>query len=164
LLKGYTINDKIFISYAKNDHDTAFKICETIEREGLKCWIAPRDIIPGENWGKAIINGINNCRLMVMIFSENSNDSVQVLREIERAVSKKIPIIIFRISDINPSTEFEYYVSTVHWLDAVGSPIEKHIENLKGVVKGYFINVNGITSDETIVEGPKQSKKEDVIT
>jgi hypothetical protein len=125
---------KIFISYAKDDGDTAFKICQILEDSGSNCWIAPRDITPGETWGSAIIDGINSCRLMIMVFSENSNQSVQVLREIERAVHKKIPIIIFRISEIEPSKEFEYYVSAVHWLDAVSEPKDKHIENLKDVV------------------------------
>jgi hypothetical protein len=129
---------KIFISYAKNDSETAFKICDTLERSGFGCWIAPRDIMAGENWGKAIIKGINNCKLMVMVFSEDSNDSVQVLREIERAVHKKIPIILFRISDIEPSEELEYYVSAVHWLDAISDPIDQHIESLRNTVVMTF--------------------------
>ncbi len=129
---------KIFISYAKNNSETAFKICDILESSGFKCWIAPRDILPGETWGKAIISGINSCRLMIMVFSEDSNQSVQVLREIERAVHKKIPIIIFRISDIEPSEEFEYYVSAVHWLDAVSEPVDQHMENLRDVVIRSF--------------------------
>ena len=75
---------------------------------------------------------------MVMVFSEDSNDSVQVLREIERAVHKKIPIILFRISDIEPSEEFEYYVSAVHWFDAMSEPIDQHIESLRNTVVKTF--------------------------
>jgi hypothetical protein len=129
----------IFISYAAKDKETAFKICDMVEDSGYGCWIAPRDILPGQNWGKSIINGINNCKLMIMIFSEHSNESVQVLREIERAVHKEIPIVIFRISDIEPSEEIEYYVSAVHWLDATSDPLDEHIDDLREVVTGYLL-------------------------
>ncbi len=115
---------------------------------------------PGETWGKAIINGINSCRLMIMVFSEDSNQSVQVLREIERAVHKKIPIIIFRISDIEPSEEFEYYVSAVHWLDAVSEPVDQHIENLKDVVirsfKEEMVSNSNIDPKNPIRTEPKE--------
>ena len=140
----------IFISYAQNDKDTAFKICDMLEGVGFGCWIAPRDILPGQNWGKSIIKGINDCKLMIMVFSEHSNESVQVLREIERAVHKKIPIIIFRIADIDPSEEYEYYVSAVHWLDAVSEPLELHIDKLKEIVYRSFdeMQENKMDSDQ----------------
>ena len=85
-----------------------------------------------------------------MIFSEHSNESVQVLREIERAVHKKIPIIIFRIADIDPSEEYEYYVSAVHWLDAVSEPLELHIDKLKEIVYRSFdeMQENKMDSDQ----------------
>jgi hypothetical protein len=130
--------DKIFISYAQNDKSIADKICEDLEINGYGCWIAPRNIIPGETWGKAIIKGINDCKVMVMVFSEHSNQSVQVLREIERAVHKKIPIILFRVSEVEPSEDFEYYVSAVHWLDAVEKPIDQHISKLRENIKMSF--------------------------
>jgi hypothetical protein len=136
--KKKVVMKDIFISYAHSDGDIAFKICDDLEKHGYGCWIAPRDITPGHNWGKAIIQGINNSRLMIMVFSEDSNQSVQVLREIERAVHKKIPIVLFRISDIDPSEDFEYYVSAVHWLNAVGGPIEGHIDQLREIVQATF--------------------------
>ena len=67
---------------------------------------------------------------MVLVFSSRSNRSEQVLREVERAVSKKVPIIPFRIENIMPSEEFEYFISSAHWLDAYSPPIERHIETL----------------------------------
>jgi hypothetical protein len=58
-----------------------------------------------------------------------------VLREVERAVNKKIPIILFRITDITPSEELEYYISAIHWLDAIEDPIEEHVDNLAKTVQ-----------------------------
>ncbi|HXQ15450.1 MAG TPA: toll/interleukin-1 receptor domain-containing protein [Caulobacteraceae bacterium] len=40
----------VFISYSSKDKTTADAICALLERDGAKCWIAPRDILPGEAW------------------------------------------------------------------------------------------------------------------
>jgi hypothetical protein len=36
----------LFISYASHDADTANAICEFLERHGLSCCLAPRDVKP----------------------------------------------------------------------------------------------------------------------
>ncbi len=120
----------VFISYAHTDQNTAYSICNKLEEGGYKCWIAPRDVIPGMAWAKSIIMAINSAKVMVLVFSSESNESQQVLREIERAVNKDIPIILFRISNIMPSEELEYYISALHWLDAFNEPISDHLDNL----------------------------------
>ena len=100
-----------FISYSSHDKPTADAICAVLERDKVRCWIAPRDVLPGVNYGEAIIDGINSCRLLVIVLSSASNGSPQVLREVERAVSKGIPIIPFRIEDVVPSKSMEYFLS-----------------------------------------------------
>lgn len=124
----------VFISYSSKDKTVADAICASIENKKIRCWIAPRDISPGADWGKSIIDAINSSSLMVLIFSEDSNESPQVLREVERAVSKGIPIVPFRIDDIMPNNSMEYFISTTHWLDALTPPMENHVENLVRIV------------------------------
>ena len=47
----------------------------------------------GAEWAEEIINAIEARRIMVLIFSANSNDSRQVRREIELAVSRGLTIM-----------------------------------------------------------------------
>ncbi|MGA1821149.1 MAG: TIR domain-containing protein [Thermoplasmatota archaeon] len=126
---------EVFISYAHDDQNVAYSICNKMEEKGLHCWIAPRDVTPGMNWGKAIIEAINTSKVMILVFSAKSNESEQVLREVERAVNKKVPIIMYRITDIMPSQELEYFISAVHWLDAFSEPMEEHLDNLANTVE-----------------------------
>ena len=93
----------VFISHSSKDHEIAEKMCSVLEERGLKCWIAPRDIVPGASWGGEIVAAIRDCGCMVLILSEESNKSGQVLREVERAVNKTKPVIPFRISNVTPS-------------------------------------------------------------
>jgi hypothetical protein len=124
----------VFISYASADKPTADAVCATLESHGIRCFIAPRDITPGVDWSAAIVDAIENGRLMVLVFSSNANASPQISREVERAVSKGLPIIPFRIEDVVPGRNLEYFLSTPHWLDAMTPPLEAHLSYLTETV------------------------------
>ncbi|HEX8494028.1 MAG TPA: TIR domain-containing protein [Pyrinomonadaceae bacterium] len=126
---------EIFISYSSKDEQTAQAITAALEEQGISCWIAPRDVLPGLPYGEAIIEAINQCRLLLLVFSAHSNKSQQVLREVERAVSKGINIIPFRIENAPMSKALEYFLSTPHWLDASTQPLEKHFQTLVETVR-----------------------------
>ena len=120
----------VFISYAHQDRTVANAVCATLEAHGIRCWIAPRDILPGSDWGAAIIDAIQEAKALVLIFSSNSNDSDQIKREIERTVHQGIAVIPFRIEDVLPNKTLEYFISTQHWLDALTPPLEDHMAHL----------------------------------
>lgn len=124
----------VLISYSLKDKTAADAMCATLENEGIRCWIAPRDILPGTSYAKAIIDAINKTRIVVLLFSSHSNRSQQVMREVERAVSKGLPIIPFRIEDTPLSEDMEYFISSSHWLDAMTPPLEAHLKQLAGIV------------------------------
>jgi ABC-type amino acid transport substrate-binding protein len=123
-----------FISYCSEDKKIADAVCGTLEANKIRCWIAPRDVGAGRTWGSAIIEAIGGSAVMVVIFSRHSNASPQVLREIERAVNKGVAIIPFRVEDVVPSKDLEYFISSCHWLDAMNPPLEKHIGELANAI------------------------------
>jgi TIR domain len=124
-----------FISYSSKDKITADMACAALESAGVRCWIAPRDIRAGTEYAEGIIAAIDTCHVMVLIFSSNANASPQIHREIERAVSKGLTIIPFRIEDIAPTKAMEYYLGAIHWLDALTPPLAKHLGHLVEQVK-----------------------------
>ena len=84
---------RIFISHSSKDKTIADAVCATFEANGLRCWVAPRDVRPGAAWGAAIVDAIQNSRVMVLIFSDNANTSGQIAREVERAADSGITIV-----------------------------------------------------------------------
>lgn len=105
------MNDYVFISYSSLDKPIADAVVARLESSNIRCWIAPRDILPGNSWAKAIIDGIDGCRIVVIIFSTHSNSSDHVMNEIERAVSEGKIIIPMRIEDIKPSGDMELFLT-----------------------------------------------------
>lgn len=131
---------EIFVSYSSKDRTTADAVLGTLERAGLSCWMAPRDVQPGVEYGEAIIEAINRTRVMVLVFSASANASPQIRREVERAVHKGVPIIPVRIEDVFPSRSLEYFLSSPHWLDALG-PITQHLPRLADAVRAMLVRV-----------------------
>ncbi len=125
----------VFISHSTNDKLIANAICSIFENNGIRCWIAPRDIVPGMEWVESIIDGISASRVMVLILSSSSIASTQVKREIEQAVNQDVIVIPFRIEEVELSKSFKYYLSGTHWLDAMTPPVESHIKDLLETVK-----------------------------
>jgi hypothetical protein len=128
----------VFISHASADKAIADAVCASLERHGIRCWIAPRDIRPGADWGEAIVEGIKHARVLVLVFSAGANASTQIPREVERAVSHEIPIVPFRIEDVSPHGSLEYNLATVHWLDAMTPPLEAHITHLAATLRSIL--------------------------
>ena len=108
----------VFISYSHKDIDTAKSLCRQLENNGVGCWYAPRNIPAGKEWASAIMEAINEVDAVALIFTDHSNDSVQVKREIDAAISRGIPVIPLKYTYSNPSGGLSYYLSTLQWLDA----------------------------------------------
>lgn len=125
----------IFVSYASPDRDIALKIVDFLESHDVRCWVAPRDVPAGMEYGQAIIQGIEQSRAMVLILSEESNNSPFVHKEVERAVSKVKPVIPVRIREVLPSGSLEFFVSSAQWVDAWKPPMEQHLLRLAQALK-----------------------------
>lgn len=129
---------EVFISYTTQNKTAADAVCAGLEREKLRCWIAPRDVLPGSNYGESIVNAIETARVVVLIFSSASNLSPAVQREMERAMHFAKPIIPFRLEDVPITKGMEFYLASCHWLDAMSPPIERHIGQLASAVDGLL--------------------------
>jgi tetratricopeptide (TPR) repeat protein len=129
---------EVFVSYSSQDKPTADALVASLEANGIRCWIAPRDILPGTDWGEAIVEGIEDAKTMVLVFSADSNTSPQVRREIERAVHAVIPVIPFRIEDVLPCRALQYFIGPQHWLDAWTPPLEQHLHRLTDTIRALL--------------------------
>jgi TIR domain len=124
----------VFISYASKDKIVADAVCARLEAAGIRCWIAPRDIVAGTSYGEAIIDAIHGAKVMVLVFSSSANASGHIPKEVERAVSSGVAILPFRIEDVAPGKSLDYFIGSVHWLDAMTPPMENHLDHLAATV------------------------------
>ena len=106
-----------FISYASQDAAVANSLVEALEHHGVRCWIAPRDVIPGSLYADGIVRAINGASVFVVVLSAHAVGSAHVGKEIERASSKRRPIIAIHTDSGQLTPAFEYFLSESQWID-----------------------------------------------
>lgn len=130
----------IFISHSSIDGEVASGLCQELEKNGIGCFLAPRDIRSGYEYAEEIVYGIDKSDAMILILSNNSNTSPHVLREVERAVSKNIPIIVYRIEDVILTKSMEYFLMTHQWVNGKTEGYQYIVDAVRNL--GTTINIH----------------------
>jgi TolB-like protein len=125
----------IFLSYASRDAIVADAVVAALERSNISCWIAPRDVTPGEFYAGAIVRAIDAAKAIVLILSGSAAVSPHVLREVERAASNRHPVIAMRIDQASMPAELEYFLNSSQWLAATEGDITNAIPRLISAVR-----------------------------
>jgi tetratricopeptide (TPR) repeat protein len=107
----------VFISYASANQKEALRLCDAIEQRGVPCWIACRDVQPGENYQEAIVFAIRSARALVLLFSAAANNSNEIKKELSLVSRFGIPLMALRLDDVEPTDAFAYELATRQWID-----------------------------------------------
>jgi hypothetical protein len=152
----------VFISYSSKDKAISEAIVAKLEQQHIHCWMAPRDILPGQNYAESIIRAINSCKVFVLFWTANSNTSGHVLNEINQAFNQDSTIIPFRIEAVEPTLSLIYYISRAQWLDAFTPPLEEHVQTLAGIIFSY-LGRSPETRPEALPAPPANARGETVL-
>ena len=131
----HTGTPDVFLSYASQDSAVAEAVCEALEQAGVRCWIAPRDVTPGTFYADEIVHAIDAAKAIVLILSRHAAASPHVLREVERATSKRHPVISLRIDTASLPAGLEYFLNTSQWLDASGGDTARAMPKLVAALR-----------------------------
>ncbi len=149
----------VFISYSSHDQKIVEGLCAYLEQHKIRCFVAYRDIPRGVVWARAIVEALDESRMMVVVFSENFNNSDQVDREIELASEDKKPILTFRISDDAFKGAKKYYLKNLNWIDAFPNP-----EKVFGCVAENVASLLGVQLSHTTTQTVRTTSKQEVET
>ena len=140
----------VFISYSSKDADAALAICRTLEQRGIRCWIAPRDIPGGADYGDVIDRAIIGCGVFVLIFSHSSMASQWVRGEVNLAFTENKPIVPYRMDDAALTGAMRLILNQMHWLDC---SVDGCHEELVATV-ARLLKTSGATSFTTTEQVP----------
>jgi|GEM_PF-1510341 len=136
----------VFISYSTKDQKIVEGLCAYLEQHGIRCFVAYRDIPPTTPWPPAIVEALENAKIMTIVFSENFNMSIEVDREIVIACKAQMPILTFRLEDANFEGTKKYYLENLNWIDAFPEP-EKYFSR----ITTYICSLLHISSEKTSI-------------
>lgn len=127
---------KVFISFSSIEIDKATHVCDLLESNGFSCFIANRDLLPGQEYAQQLIENMEAAGVVVLLLSKTSNSSPHVLREIEFAVSHKIPILVYKLEDIELSKSMEYFLMTHQWIADTEHKEQLLLDGVSAILKG----------------------------
>ncbi|MEY2489579.1 MAG: hypothetical protein QOC70_1521 [Verrucomicrobiota bacterium] len=152
----------VFLSHSAQNREVADAICAALEKAAIRCWVAPRDVRPGRSFPGEITRAIQQSKVMLLIFSSHSNNSEQVLREVQLATDSRLPIVRFRIEDVALTDDLRYFLSTPHWLDALTPPLSKHIARLELAIKELLDQSVEVTGKNVVSEDVPRAARPEV--
>ncbi|NIM18516.1 MAG: TIR domain-containing protein, partial [Candidatus Aminicenantes bacterium] len=134
-----------------------------LESRGIRCWIAPRDILGGAAWVKEINAALSKARVMVLVFTSSADNSNYVQSEVLLAMERNIPIIPIQIGDVSPGGDLKFLLANRQWIYAHMPPQEKELEHLIDAVSNYLekepkTSEKGKVKEQT--EAPKEKMPE----
>ncbi|MHA1991243.1 MAG: toll/interleukin-1 receptor domain-containing protein [Candidatus Hodarchaeales archaeon] len=134
-------NHLVFLSYATEDKKLAFKTVNALEKENIKCWIAPRDVSGGELFVDSIMEAIFQCELLIVLISKYSNISRFVRREVGTAFENDKILMPIRVENIEPAKKLNFYLGDHHWLDIWDKPIDFYLIEIVQEVRNKFSRI-----------------------
>jgi uncharacterized membrane protein len=140
---------QVFLSHSSKDHKIAGIICSALEARGIKCWIANRDVGPGENFQEAIVRAIRSVKIMVLVFTNNANNSAEIKKELALASQHSLTVIPARAEDVIPSEALAYELSTRQWINLFGD-WENEIQKLSARLQSLLLIPSPVTDSEII--------------
>ncbi len=144
----------VFISYASEDKSAADTARAALEAQGISCWIAPRDVLPGEDETEAILTAIDTSVVVVLCLSSAANASKLVTQQAGRAFNKNIPIVPLRIEDVEPSNALKLFLGSQEPVDAYTPPLEAHLGALAEIVGSFLAEAAAPTAGVLPPSGP----------
>jgi TolB-like protein/Flp pilus assembly protein TadD len=149
---------EVFVSYASQDAAIAQKVCSSLETAGIRCWIAPRDVVPGTLYAEGIVHALDDSKILVLVLSKESIASAHVGRELERAASKRHPVIALKVDDAPLTAAFEYYLNESQWVELGGGGEHPAIARLVEAVAQHLAPGSAAASKAPQTPAPRSFK------
>jgi hypothetical protein len=65
-------NERVFISYSRQDYEVAVRLYNDLKNAGLNPWLDKEDLLPGQSWNLEIKKAIKKSKYFVALFSSKS--------------------------------------------------------------------------------------------
>ena len=123
-----------FISYSSKDQEKANAIRSIFLNNNISCWMAPYDIPAGTKYAFVINDAIKDAACLVLLFTNASQESIFVEKEVERAVANGKPIITMELERVVLNSGYQFYLGNQQ---IIATPkINEDDENFQRALQG----------------------------
>jgi len=110
--------DRVFISYQRDSLDFVLKLSQRLEDKGVKTWYAPRNIKISGLWPEKLHEAIQNCKALLLLYTENADKSKHVMREVGIADEFNKPILWLKLDSTEPKSKIlKYFLKLIQTIE-----------------------------------------------
>jgi predicted ATPase len=120
----------IFISYSRVDDSFAHRITAALQAVGFEVWFDQGTLAVGDQWRERIVSGIRECSAFVVVLSESSVRSPNVLKEVNLAEHHDKPIFPLLLGDTDIPDGLAYQLAGIQYLGFEAGGDEAAFERL----------------------------------
>lgn len=145
----------VFISYSSKNTPIAELVLDELQKASIKCWMAPKSLNGGDEYEEIIDQAIKNCKVFVLVFSENAVSSRWVNSELTIAFNEYKHIIPFKIDQTILEGKMKVKLIQSHVINAypeVSAKINELVRSVQATLAAIENQAEDVERDESAKE------------
>lgn len=152
----------VFISHATPDVEAARLLRAVLEESGVRCFLAADGAIPcGATWPADLAQQIKSSSAFLLLYSESTNTSENVLKEVMLAAEFKRAIVPIRLDDTDFAAGLKYHLAHLQAIRAFPPPLTDRVAPLINQIKGVVVERKPFTASATVASTSAQHVRQD---
>tara|TARA_B000000557_G_C20809901_1_gene459588 strand:- start:843 stop:3062 length:2220 start_codon:yes stop_codon:yes gene_type:complete len=105
-------------------------VVESLRSSGISVWVDEGNIHAADLWSEQIVQAIADCRVMVVMLSQNSTDSHNVVKEVMLASEQKKALLPVYLEPANIPAKLQYQLAGIQHLELYGQDEQQVLKDL----------------------------------
>ena len=105
-------------------------VVESLRGNGISVWVDEGNIHAADLWSEQIVQAIADCHVMVVMLSQNSTDSHNVVKEVMLASEQKKALLPVYLEPAEVPAKLQYQLAGIQHLELYGQDEQQVLEDL----------------------------------
>ena len=149
---------EVFISYSSYDRDRVMPVVESLRSSGISVWVDEGNIHAADLWSEQIVQAIADCRVMVVMLSQNSTDSHNVVKEVMLASEQKKALLPVYLEPANIPAKLQYQLAGIQHLELYGQDEQQVLKDLANGLAKRGISLDAEVAPQDISTVKRHNK------
>ena len=118
-------------------------VVDSLRSKGISVWVDEGNIHAADLWSEQIVQAIADCRVMVVMLSQNSTDSHNVVKEVMLASEQKKALLPVYLEPSDVPAKLQYQLAGIQHLELYGQDDQQVLKDLENGLAKHGISLEG---------------------
>ena len=167
--KSVTMSAEVFVSYARTDRERVVELVERMRSAGIGVWVDEGGIHGASLWGQEIVDAIDASKVMVLMISDSSITSDNVVKELSIASEEKKPILPVYLQRSQLPKSMRYQLAGIQHIEFFEGQEDEAFQSMLVSLSRLGVSAGGAeakpdSTSETVLEGQSTATNAPVST